>query len=147
MFDSPCTNHKNGTCPLDIKSLRTAIKNGSSDPKAWDRYQEAETKYRKLIADKAPDPAIKAAKADYEKAQIAWSDSCAETSAEGRTILYTIRAHHRGRLHGTKRRESDGKKIAWTKELQEDFLQGLKAQRLLAKFLKKPETKPQQNVA
>ena len=146
MFESPCTNHKNNGCPLDLKALRVATKNGSSDPKAWDRMQEAEKKLRDLTAQKAEPSAIAAAKSDYEKASRAWRDACDETSALGRTVLYTIRAHHRGRLHGSSRRESDGKKVAWTKELQADFLESPFAQRLLAKFLKKSETKPQ-NVA
>lgn len=146
MFNSPCLNHKDGNCPLDLKALYVAITTGS-DPKAWERYQAAQVNLNKLTAEKAPEAVIKAARADYDKAWREYTDSNFERSAKGQTIIYSLRAHHRGRLHGTKRRLPDGTKIVWTKVLQEAFLQDPGAQRLLSKFLKKPEVKPQQNVA
>lgn len=133
-FNSPCTNHDEN-CPLDLKRLKLAIKHGS-DPKAWERYQAAEEHLKKLIAAKAPEPAISSAKADLDKASKAYYESAAERSSEGKTILYTIRAHHRGRLHGHVRRNPDGTKSQITKEDQKARFDDPKWSRMLKKFLK-----------
>lgn len=140
-FNSPCTDHDN--CSLDLKKLKEAIKHGS-DPKAWDRMRAAEEHHKKLIMAKAPEPAIKAAKEDLEKATKAYYESAAETSAEGKTILYSIRAHHRGRLHRQKTRNPDGSMTQHTLATQADFLGSQAAQRLLRKFLKAVTTTPTQ---
>lgn len=134
-FASPCTNHDN--CPLDLKALKEAIKNGSAEcSAAFNRYEKACQKTKELIVQKAPEAAIKAAQADQEKASRAYYDAAKESSAEGKTILYSIRAHHRGRLHRRKERQPDGTIIQHTLETQEACLLDPSWNRILKRFLK-----------
>ena len=134
-FSSPCKDHDN--CPLDIKALKNAIKNGSAESSAaFDRYMKACDKVKELIAQKAPEPAIKAAQSDQEKASRAYYDAAKECSAEGKTILYSIRAHHRGRPHRLKERQSDGTIVQHDLESQAAWLQDPSWNRILRRFLK-----------
>ena len=138
---SPCTDHDN--CTLDLKRLKDAIKHGS-DPKAWERYQTAEEHHRKLIIAKAPEPAIKAAKEDLDKSSKAYYESAAESSALGKTMLYTIRAHHRGRIHRQKTRQPDGSFLKFDLELQSQLFLNSNWARMLKKFLKTTVAVPNQ---
>lgn len=140
-FNSPCTDHDN--CPLDLKKLKEAIKHGT-DPKSYERFSVAEAHYLKLVQAKAPEPAINSAKADLDKASKLYYESVSEQSAEGKTILYSMRAHHRGRLHRQKTRNPDGSLTQHTLETQGEFLSSPGAQRLLKKFLKAVTSTPTQ---
>jgi hypothetical protein len=143
-FMSPCTNHKDN-CPLDIKKLKEAIKH-RYDYKPYERMSTAEEHYKKLVLVNAPEPAIKAAKEDLDKASKAYYESAAETSANGKTMLYTIRAHHRGRLHRQKTRQPDGTFLKFDLELQDQLFLNSSWAKMLKRFLKAPAAVPNQAV-
>lgn len=121
MYASPCTNHDN--CDLDLLKLRAAIKDLRSDDVKGRKIREDLSRLSEQLnslSKKIPTlpPASDEGKAAIsERARVSslyWktnSDLCkhlATRSSFRATVLYSIRAHHRGRLHRRKERLPNG---------------------------------------
>lgn len=121
MFASPCNDHDN--CDLDLGKLRAAIKElRSDDVKGRELAKASDLLFTQLLAlsKKIPTlpPASEEAKAAvlernrvselYSEASAKLRAHWASRSSYRATVLYSIRAHHRGRIHRRKERLPNG---------------------------------------
>lgn len=136
MYSSPCLDHQN--CPLDLTKLRAAIRlSRTGDHARWSRLThtiddcEALTKALTLtLAKCAPGTVDHAAAKEKLKSLDAEASAARRDrrelnrvcSPENRTLLYSIRAHHRGRVHRTKLRQPTGEIVTLGLEDQEEFI-------------------------
>jgi len=119
-------------CPLDLDKLVAALK----APRRQDRSELDEIKQRINAANERMKAAYKAAgdayatDPDYRKAAEghkagweAWREWHYKQSDAYWTLLYSIRAHHRGRIHRKRERCGDGSVIEHTLESQAAFIE------------------------
>lgn len=132
-FNSPCIDHDNN-CSLDLERLKRDIKYAtrSVDWGLGEAAYLAEIKAAQEAATAAQ--AVANACRDSSKTtalnQAMWEARRQLMAVEGIyrgeaamvTLLCSIKARHRGRVHGTRRRMPDGTVIEWTKEKQAEFL-------------------------
>jgi len=135
-FQSPCIDHDN--CLLDIAKLRAACRDSQFDADVGAMRAKAEDLKEKALAyHKTGDLQ---AYQETTKLQLvalaAYNDALNYGSSSYKTLLYSIRAHHRGRLHCLRQRQPDGSVIDLTLENQEALIQGRAGQRVLKRFLK-----------
>ncbi len=141
MYASPCKDHKN--CWLDLGKLRAKIKKPSdrSFSELWGKIDEANAaiKAAQTSGDKE---ALAKANAAHKKAWDDYNTYSFETSALYRTLLYSMRAHHRGRVHRLKERQPDGKIVQLDLAAQEAFLSTPAANRVFAELRKSVQPSP-----
>ena len=136
MFKSHCVDHDN--CPLDLVKLKAAMKDPMFDidldalRKRIDAINE-QIKERRAAGD------VAAAKKGNEEYQAAWTvyhQASKANSPDDKTMLCSIRAHDRGRLHCRRRRQPDGTVVDLTLEDQEPWIQSSEGQKVLSRFLR-----------
>lgn len=150
MYDSPCLNHKE--CDLDLNKLREALKSPRfADPEELERLQARIDSANKRLNNAykvareaqsglvgsiksavgmitgAPDyrdhPDYKAALAERDAARTEKFTCLRKSSKLYWTLLYSIRAHHRGKVHMKRVRQDDGSFIEHTLESQRQFIE------------------------
>ena len=144
-FMSPCTDHDN--CPLDLQKLKIEIKAANQpDPRGeelWKEIDRLNAKRKDVAILKEPE-SMKKVDGDIKDAWAKYHQWQQSRTSDYRTILYSIRAHHRGRLHRQKVRCHDGSMLKYDLELQGQEFNNTNWGRVLNKFLKTPVATPNQ---
>lgn len=133
-FNSPCVDHDNN-CSTDLDRLKADLKFATRSVD-WGR---AEKSYREEL--RCAEFAVEASREDIKlalskpsllrerqdallaaQAKLRAIEGIVNGAASTITMLCSLRAHHRGRVHGNRRRLPDGTVIEWTKEKQEVYI-------------------------
>ena len=134
MYSSPCLNHD--ACPLDLEKLVAELHalraRSAAGAALWKNVEAA----RDTLRAAPKDPTAKAA---FDAAWAALREHSRSCSPEYATLLYSIRAHHRGRIHRLWERTPTGEVKSLTLEDQARRIEQAKV--TLEKFLREPTPK------
>lgn len=150
MYASPCVDHDN--CSLDLEKLKAALKAprwqnrdkldkiktriNAANERMKEAYKVAQEKFNRAtdgvigsiracagyVTPVTDDPDYRKAAEEHRQAWQAHHDWHYKESDTYWTLLYSIRAHHRGRIHRRRERCGDGSVIEHSLESQAAYI-------------------------